>query len=511
MDYMLNREALAASEIIYDGCQEQPVDLDISLPDYCPDIQRILKCQVYPRITARSITGDRLELEGSYTVKVFYLDAGGVAVRCCESNQSFSAGIALKQSADNAQIFAFTRVEYINCRATSPRRLDIHGSFSACAKVTIQGESEVISNIDGDDIEQQKNMLTLNKVAGFAQQQFSIDEVLELGQGKPAADNLVKTDAFASLQDYKIVANKIMIKGEVYIKLLYSSCDDDCVLEVMEYAVPFSQMLDCDGVTDDCMYNIKLSIVGIEAQIKNDYSGDQTYFDVQVKVFANAAAYKNSDITIVTDAYSKQYELNISYKQKSIDNVIAFTDDTDTLKGSLMLEDASISKVIDIWNEMSTVSAEFENNQINYKGKINACVLALNAENKPIYFERMIDFVFTHPYSGKAENIKCSASMYVAGISYRITNGGIDVKADLKLSATVYSQCSFKVITDVTADETKPRAQDKSAALSIYYADAGESLWNIAREYCTSVNAIKLENDLAGEFVENRGMLLIPM
>ncbi len=123
----------------------------------------------------------------------------------------------------------------------------------------------------------------------------------------------------------------------------------------------------------------------------------------------------------------------------------------------------------------------------------------------------MIDFVFTHPYSGKGENIKCSASMYVAGISYRITNGGIDVKADLKLSATVYSQCSFKVITDVTADETKPRAQDKSAALSIYYADAGESLWNIAREYCTSVNAIKLENDLAGEFVENRGMLLIPM
>lgn len=48
MDYMLNREALAAGEVLYDGSQEQPVDLDISLPDYCPDIQRILKCQVYP-------------------------------------------------------------------------------------------------------------------------------------------------------------------------------------------------------------------------------------------------------------------------------------------------------------------------------------------------------------------------------------------------------------------------------------------------------------------------------
>ena len=56
MDYMLNREALAAGEVLYDGSQEQPVDLDISLPDYCPDIQRILKCQVYPRITGKGRT-----------------------------------------------------------------------------------------------------------------------------------------------------------------------------------------------------------------------------------------------------------------------------------------------------------------------------------------------------------------------------------------------------------------------------------------------------------------------
>ena len=511
MDYMLNHEALAASEVIYDGCQEQPVDLDISLPDYCPDIQRILKCQVYPRITSRNITGDRLELEGNYSVKILYLDSGGLTVHCYENSQSFSAVIALKQSADNAQIFAFTRVEYINCRATSPRRLDIHGSFSACAKVTGQGESEVISNIDGEDVEEQKSTLTLNKVVGFAQQQFTVEEVLELGQGKPPADNIIRSDAFAVLQDYTVVANKLMVKGEICIKFVYSSNDNEAAPEVMEYAVPFNEMLDCDGITENCIFNIQLNVVGMEAQIKNDYSGDQTYFDVQVKVFASAAAYQNSDITMVTDAYSKQFELNISSKQKNIDNVIEFISDTDIHKGSLALDDIPVSKIIDIWNEMSTVSADYSNAQINYKGKFNVCILALNTEGKPVYFERLIDFDYARPYQAKDDNIKCSATMYVAGISYRITGSGIDLKAELRLSAGVYSQYSLKVITDVSADETKPRAQDKSAALSIYYADAGESLWNIAREYCTSVNAIKLENDLTGEFVENRGMLLIPM
>lgn len=270
-------------------------------------------------------------------------------------------------------------------------------------------------------------------------------------------------------------------------------------------------MLDCDGITEDCMCDIKLSVVGMEAQIKNDYSGDKIFFDVQIKIYASAVAYRNSEITMVTDAYSKQYEMDIASKQKTIDNLIQPTNDTYILKTTLTLEDASVSKVMDIWNEMSTVAANYENGQLVYKGKINLCVLALNTENRPFYFERMTDFEYSRPYSSTAENIRCSADISVAGISYRITGSGIDVKAELKLGSNIYSQESFKMITDVTADETKPRAQDKSAALSIYYADAGENLWNIAREYCTSVDAIKLENDLTGEFVENRGMLLIPM
>ena len=58
MEYHLRTEVLQGTEVVFDGCQEQPVDLTLSLPDYCPDIQRILKCQIYPCITSKSIVGD---------------------------------------------------------------------------------------------------------------------------------------------------------------------------------------------------------------------------------------------------------------------------------------------------------------------------------------------------------------------------------------------------------------------------------------------------------------------
>ncbi len=510
MDYILERERVAVGETVYDGCQEQPVDMDINLPDYCPDIQRILKCQIYPKISARSITGDRLMLDGSYTVKIFYLDPSGSCVRCADSDDSFSAEIALKQAADNAQIYAFPRVEYVNCRATSPRRLDVHGAFSLCAKAVCMGQNELVSNIAGDDIEQKKKTVSVNQLAGLSQQQFTVEEVLELGQGKPPADNLMKTDAFVVLQDSKIAAGKLILKGETFVKFLYVSTNDNGSLETMEYSIPFNQMLDCNGVSDDCMCKVKLSVVGVEAQIKNDYSGDKTFFDTQVKIFASAETYRRGDVTMVDDAFSKKYDLNIESRPKTMDNLLELTGDTFIHKTSLSVEDNSVRKVIDIWSEVANTAADVADGKITFKGKYSLCVLAENTANTPFYFERLLDFEYSMPCTS-AGDLKCETDANVGAVSFRITGDGLETKTELRLRAAVFNKISYKAISNVSADETKPAPQDEKASLCIYFAEAGESLWNIAREYRASPEAVRSENGLSGDSVENKGMLLIPM
>ena len=54
---------------------------------------------------------------------------------------------------------------------------------------------------------------------------------------------------------------------------------------------------------------------------------------------------------------------------------------------------------------------------------------------------------------------------------------------------------------------------NKKAALTIYYADEGEELWNIAKKYCTSVEKIQNENEIDTDVdkLQGRNMLFIPM
>jgi len=127
-----------------------------------------------------------------------------------------------------------------------------------------------------------------------------------------------------------------------------------------------------------------------------------------------------------------------------------------------------------------------------------------------MYLERVIDYEYKRPWKGEGP-ILCDAEGLVTGISYRISASELEIKVELRLTAAVFCQQACRFIENLTADENKPREQDSSAALSLYYAEKGERLWDIARAYCTSVAAIQQENEMEDDIVENRGMLLIPI
>ena len=50
MEYNLSKHNISYANNFLDTVNEQIVDVDITLPDYCPDIEKILKCNLIPKI-----------------------------------------------------------------------------------------------------------------------------------------------------------------------------------------------------------------------------------------------------------------------------------------------------------------------------------------------------------------------------------------------------------------------------------------------------------------------------
>ena len=234
MDYMTRKEKCTVCETVFEGSSEQPVDLELSLPDYCPDVERILKCRICPGISAGSITGDRLDVDGNVTIRLYYLDSKKQAIRLCEHTSPFSCSFTLRNADPECISRIRLRTGYLNCRAVSPRKLDIHGAFTVMASVYKPGEKQYCTGIEGDDIQQQTHSEEVSELKGCARQQFSLSEVLDIGKGKGTPEGILRSELTQIRDKYKRPRRTEIIQAEAAVFTVREDEEDRDLLFVMD-------------------------------------------------------------------------------------------------------------------------------------------------------------------------------------------------------------------------------------------------------------------------------------
>lgn len=510
MEYSVTKELLALNETLFEGCQEQPIDLDFSLPDYCPDIQKILKCCIVPKIHSKNISADRLDVDGVASVKLLYIDSVRMCVRCCENSVPFSSSFNLGDVSQNAVVLTKTKVEYVNCRALSPRRLDIHGAFSVCVKVLSKEMREVGSYVDSDDIMQKQDIVEVSNVVGIGQQQFTQEEKLDLDKPDVRVESILRSSINVTTDECKVVSNKVIVKGQATVRVLYISDIDSCDMQTIEYTLPINQIVDVDSAEEGNVCESKLELLSYDINI-NQEMDEESSFVLDMRLVATTVVYEQSEVKVLADAYSNTYDTDMTSQQIKLPKYMTSVNDTHVDKSAFELSDKGVSSVIDIWSDVASVTATPNEDGIEFKGKFNICVLAKDNEDETFYSERVVDFTHEHKLPESIPNILCDADIDVSSVNYRINGDNLEVRSEVKLSCPVYQMNHYKSIDSIFANEEKPRQRDTSSALVVYYADEGENVWDIARKYCTSMDLINDENDLTEEVLSEPRMLLIPM
>jgi len=129
MELQHTTQSVGSLETVYDGKLEQAVDGDITLPEYCPDILRILRCAVEPAVHAVQAAGERATVEGSARVSVLYAAEDG-SLQSFEQSYPFSRTADIGGLNEQTALQARVKADFANDRAVSQRRLDVHGMLS---------------------------------------------------------------------------------------------------------------------------------------------------------------------------------------------------------------------------------------------------------------------------------------------------------------------------------------------------------------------------------------------
>ena len=508
MDFTKQTNTLSRRQTLLEATAEQPVDCDITLPEYFPDAVRVLKCNLTPRITAVQGAADRVTAEGSALLRILYVSEENT-VRCFEQNVAF-VKYAEGTVPTAACVSATAKTEYVNCRVQSPRRLDIHGSICIAFSVYEKADTSFICAGAGDGVQMRKKTVSCTNLLGCAEKLFRLGETVELGSAKPSIAQIVKCEATALLEDVKPVTGKVLIKGELILRTLYIADDDTGSLEMMEHSLPISQITEADGAEEGCVTDCALTVSSVEIAAKTDATGALRLLDASICICAKLQFFGDMETDIVLDAYSTLYPLELKKQTVELRHICDKCTDTYLCRGNLDIASLGMQQVSDVTCVGFTQKAAVADGTLTVEGTVTVGILYLDRERQWSYTERNFDYIYKRVTAASGENLQCTPHITLSGIGF-VLNGesALEVRAELDISAVIFSVQTQQITADILLD-TENQKRQTQAAMTIYVAQAGESVWDIACRYNTTAEAILTQNALGGDTLTENRKLLIP-
>lgn len=506
MEFNLKRTPVATLSYSLDTVSEQPVDIDFTLPDYCPDIEKLLRCKLTPKIYSRNLSGGQLQLDGNTVVSVLYMDSESRRVRAVEQTVPFSAVFRLKDTPENYALQTSVKCEYVNCRALSRRRLTVHGAFSVCAKAITKGETELYSPEGIENVEFLTRDVELTTLSALGSSQFSVgDEIIV--SGKPPVELVLDSSVSARITETRVMPDRLSLSGELTVKLLYLSGTDSAKPERLDYIIPFAEALECEGLTDECVTCLNLDVMSYDIRLKNDILSENPLVNVDAKLSCFAAAYHPESFSIALDAFGTENVCEPEITRVTAPSDTNLVTDTFMLKDALQLDDSGISEIIDFTAEKCPLTVTASDGRLSLSSKLNICILALNSEGEPVYLERSVDV--NRDLEADGNSFSCP-EINIVSLSYRLAdNNSVELRCELSCSIITSRSENLDIVCSVNCCDDKP-IRKKSCALTLYFADKGERLWDIAKAYSTPKNLIEEENGTVADILAEPQMLLIP-
>lgn len=512
MELKINREELCSSEVILKTRQEQSVELDYVLPDYYPEIFKIQKCFTSPRIASYSVSGSKLTYELCVNIKIAYHDDKSCAVHVVDQKMMFTKSVELGKTCANPKVIITPSVDYMNCRAVNSRRLDIRGAVSMDICVTDDCKKEVICDAYGMDIELHKKPITypVNKL--YAEKQVTITDDFELGISKPAINDILCFDACVSSTDKKIIANKMVAKGEVCINMFYT-CESDKI-ETLSFTLPFSQIIDIEGIDDRFDCNIDADIMNCEITPRSDGDGNTKVVDCSVSIMVKCHACRMGTLELVCDEYSTSFGTTDQRETIHYDTMPQWINSSFSVGCSFDTGEDKVERVYGVMTNVKNChfTADAEKNELIADGTICCTLIACTEDGQNIFADKEDNFTYSIPLENASDDCYISVNIVSTSCSYNIlSDGTVDAKTELKACGSVWCSKESECITDIFADEENPIQKDENCALKLYFSESGENLWDIAKRYHSSAKLIMDENDIEDEVISNDMMLIIPI
>ena len=508
MELELKRAGLDAFEVGGELALTQEETTETIVPDYCPDIARIIETEGKVFLHSRELRDGKAEVSGTVRVTVLYTPDGEGGIRTLEFAMPFTVESDSRSLAGCTHLTAETESEFLETRMLNPRKV-----FTHCKLVTrLTGFQRVkldfCTDVEAEPelcVEKRQEQQHAILLTHISEKDYTFSEEMNLSPGREGAAELLTSRVYGTVTEAKVVGSKLVFKGMFNVTLLYRTAGGVCGTTSAE--LPFSQIMEIEGAAEEAAASVQIQLTGTDFQIDGaDDEGRQ--IAVTLYFHATAMLRQETDVTLLGDLYSTAYD--VAYEAAPL-NLTSFCEATvrrQTVREVLEIGVVAES-ILSLSASCGPVSVAREGAGVTLRTGASVRALYLDEGGVPLVAERCVDAACQLELP---EDCRITARAVCAEeVQGTLGDRGIEVRfpVDFRLEAAA----RVKKICISSAKLDTETAKDLTGAPSLVLRCLGkqETAWDLAKRYNTTIPTILSANQLEAEQdIPREKLLLIP-
>ncbi len=525
---MNNQSTQDASRIqipAFAGTVPGELSAEYILPDTYPDVKKILRTTASPVLIGRYISGRRLEFSGAVDYAVVFSadDKEGEAIHCVHFAGEWNNTLGEIDELDSAEISVTPRIASCTVRLSNPRKLSIRSLVESDVK--IRHDASCSPEFEGartheEELRVQRRCDTTESELhrSFLAEPLHISENIEIDPSAPPIDSIITCTADITISEARPIFDSgdmnLMTKGTAIVHVMYKSAEENPTYRSFERKLPISANVcagDAAQYFENCRpdsLSARVSAVPVElgARICEDNYGERRIIELDMTSDITAHIMGCANADIVLDAYSTDRDSTCDFSDMEFTAPAKLFSQNFSVGESMPLSEIKLpvgAVIIDSRADVAASSLTVEHGRAVLLGSAAVSCIYLDENGGFGSADATLPIKYEFTAGDIREPISYVCELCTSDLRVRCDSERAYFDFEVSVTAELARKLRCRRVSKVTLTG-EPRQHSVKSAMTLCYPGAGDTLWDIAKRYGTTVEALEAANKGGGR------VLMIP-
>jgi len=464
---------------------------DYTLPDYQPELRRLLYVSGRALPPAKYVGGGSVELDGTVEYQILYVGADGGLYSAPLSGE-YNLRLPMENLSDfdlneGVCVLATCVPESITARVTAPRKLTLRCRMKCT--VGAYGRMPIGERLIGEGDPETLCRLT-ERVPTASLMSGRSDVILLSGElPLPFADaRVVNADAGVLMSEVSADGEGVSARGEVVVTLLFAQEDGTTAREIKK--LPFEGTLDTDEMASE---GLSACVSGSVGELSVHVEEDKILCDVQLILEGQIG--ENREISYTADLYSTERACRTTVSDWEIPVFLGALTGNFSQSERLSVAEKGIPEgatVLDVYGSATVDGCEAKEGRYLLSGQ-SRYVFVCDKEGEYSATELLLPWRYEYAGSDMAPDWY-DVQADVVSCRGRVNGDTLELDGELSIAGHFMGTNAIRALDHA---ELAPEKKKRNGDTVLCYPAPDDTLWNVAKKYM--VNPEDVEGDPASD------------